>query len=500
MNLDFKNPFADYGTVVSGRRFIGRKSSLLVVENRVFRPQEPGNLAIIGEPRIGKSSLVHKAVMERKEEFIAKRLIPIWINLATFDHSQSFFRSLVINCRDELEDLDLLSEPIDRSSERALHSELTWSEGYGRIQRFFQKIRQSGTRILFILDEFDHARYLFKNNISGFQGLRELSYRPEWRVAFITTSRRTIREIEEHTQAISTFDGIFQKYYLSMFDDNDFQIYFSRFDSLDSAISSNDKKQIDFYCGGYPYLLEMIGYEIAEIFRETEQVNIDESFKRTESSILDQYDRMLDLMQEDDSLNKLLQILIGPIIDVKQTNIDDFLRYGLIKLTDDGQYKAFSSHFYGYLKLIERQIELWPIWRKTELALRHLITTKMIEKYGDQWINKLEKSKPNLKGIFDRCRRFQIQETKSFGSRASQNLIDFTYPKDLFAIMYVEWKEIFGPTLGKDKAYWDQRAQLLSKIRNPLAHIRDSVLAEHERQLAEGYCKEILATLKVITS
>ena len=496
MSLDFENPFADYGTVVSGQRFIGREKSLLAIENRVLRPQEPGNLAIIGEPRIGKSSLIHKAVMERKQDFIDKRLVPIWINLATFDDSQSFFRALVVNCYDELEDLDLLSEPINLTSERALQVGLAWSESYGRIQRFFQKIRQSGTRILYVLDEFDHARHLFKNNISGFQGLRELSYRPEWRVTFITTSRRTIREIEEHTQAISTFDGIFQKHYLSMFDNNDLQIYFSRFDSFGSAISLDNKKQIDFYCGGYPYLLEMIGFEIAEMFREIEQLNIDESVKRVESSMLDQYDRMIALMQEDGSLNKLLQILIGPIIDVKQTDVDNFLRYGLIKVTDEGQYNAFSSHFRNYLKLVERQVELWPIWRKTELALRELITTKMIEKYGEQWNSKLEKSRPNLKTLFDNCRTAQINEMKSFGNRASQNIIDFTYPKDLFDIMNVEWKEIFGPILGKDKNYWEQRAQLLSKVRNPLAHLRDSVLAEHERQLAEGYCKEILAALQ----
>lgn len=496
MNLDFENPFADYGTIVNGSRFIGRKTGLLAIENRIFRPEKPGNLAIIGEPRIGKSSLVYKAVMERKKEFVAKRLIPIWINLATFDHPQNLFRALVINCCDELEDLDLLSESISRASKRALQNDLTWGEGYGRIQRFFQKVLHSGTRILFVLDEFDHARHLFKNNISGFQGLRELSYRPEWSVSFITTSRRTIREIEEYTQAISTFDGIFKKHYLGMFDNDDLQVYFSRFEPLGITISLDDEKQqIDFYCGGYPYLLEMIGYEIVEVFRETEQLNVNESAKRAEPSLLDQYDRMIDLMQEDGSLNKLLQILIGPHIDVKQTDIDDLLRYGLIKLIKNEEYRAFSSHFHDYLRLIERQVELWPIWRETELALRHLITTKMNEKYGEEWINKLEKSKPNLKKIFEDCRLAQTREIGSFGNRASQNLIDFTYPQNLFDIMFAEWNQVFQGILGKDKSYWGQRAQLLAKIRNPVAHIRDSVLAEHERQLAEGYCKEILAIL-----
>ena len=228
MTVDFENPFADYGNIVRGERFIGRRDSLRVIENRVIRPREPGNLAIIGDYRIGKSSLVDKAIIERRDELVAKRLLPIWINLATYDQAPIFFRSLVMRCYDDLEELNWLSDPIRYAANRALQDELSWSEGYGRIQRFFEKVRQVGIHILFVLDEFDHARHLFKGDISGFQGLRELSYRPEWRVTFITISRRTIRDIELQTQAISTFDGIFHKHYLAMFDEADVQEYLER--------------------------------------------------------------------------------------------------------------------------------------------------------------------------------------------------------------------------------------------------------------------------------
>jgi hypothetical protein len=119
----------------------------------------------------------------------------------------------------------------------------------------------------------------------------------------------------------------------------------------------------------------------------------------------------------------------------------------------------------------------------------------MIEQYGEQWIEKLDTARPSLKAIFQRCREAQQKEEQSFGGRASRNLIDFTYPQDLFAIIFAEWN-IFKMILGKDKNYWDQRAQLLAKIRNPLAHNRDQALYEYERQIAEGYCKEILTILK----
>lgn len=493
--LDFENPFADYGNIVRGERFIGRRDSLRVVENRVIRPREPGNLAIIGDYRIGKSSLVYKAVIERKPELIAKKLLPIWINLATYDQAPIFFRSLVTRCYDEMEDLGWLTESIKYAASSALQDELSWSEGYGRIQRFFERIRQADFRILFVLDEFDHARYLFKGDISGFQGLRELSYRPEWRVTFITTSRRTLRNIELQTKAISTFDLIFYKHYLGMFDGPDMQEYFARLSSVGIAVTSPLQERVSFYCGGHPYLLEMLGYEIIELFREQRRVDVDQAARRIGRSFLDQYDHMVDILSEDGSLSKMLQILFGPAVDVKQTDVDEFLRYGLVKPTDRGDYVAFSAHFQTYLKLIERQIDLWPIWRETEIALRHIVTFTMLELYGEQWIDKLEKARPHLKSILQGCREAQQKEEKSFGSRASRNLVDFTYPQDLFAIIFAEWNT-FKSIFGKDKSYWDQRAQLLTKIRNPLAHNRDEALYDYERQIAEGYCREILTTLQ----
>jgi hypothetical protein len=177
-------------------------------------------------------------------------------------------------------------------------------------------------------------------------------------------------------------------------------------------------------------------------------------------------------------------------VDVKQTDVDDLLKYGLIK-PEQQVYVAFSAHFQAYLSLVEREMDLWPIWRDAEKALRYLITTKMVEQYGEEWVIKLEKARPNLKNIFDKCREAQQKEERTFGSRASRNLIDFTYPQDLFAILFGEWK-IFQPILGKDKPYWQQRADLLAKIRNPLAHNRDEAIYDYERQIAEGYCKEIL--------
>jgi len=498
MDRDFANSFADYGTIVHGERFVGRKEDLQIIESRVIRPQEPGNLAIIGDSRIGKSSLVYKAVIDRRDELIAKRLLPIWFNLSSYDRAPVFFRSLVTRCIDNLEDLGWLSLKIQQSAVQALQDELSWSEGYSRILRFFEKVRKEGVRVLFILDEFDHARHLFREDISAFQGLRELSYRPEWRVSYIVTSRRTIRDIELQTQTISTLDGIFHKHYLGMFDADSIEEYFGRLASIGISDDVSLREKIAFYCGGHPYLLELLGYEVVELFREEQVVDIDKAARRSMHAFLNQYDRMRELLREEGNLDKILQILVGPVVDVKWTDVENLLKYGFIKQDEQGTYTAFSEHFQTYLEIIERQFDwdLWPAWRQTEKALRQLITRIMRRKYGENWIEALEKAKSHLKRtIFDRCREAQAKEERVYGNRASSNLIDFTYPQDLFTIIFAEWS-VFEEILGRDKNYWEQRSQLLAKIRNPFAHNRDEVVYDYERQIAEGYCQEILAVIK----
>ena len=240
----------------------------------------------------------------------------------------------------------------------------------------------------------------------------------------------------------------------------------------------------------------MLGYEIVEMFREQQKIDVDYTARRIEQSFLDHYDHIVDILSEGTSLHKLLQILFGPVVDVKQADVDQLLRYGLIKSTDQGTYVAFSAHFQTYLNLIGREVDLWPIWRQTETALRHLVTTKMLERYGEQWIKRLENAHTSLKAIFEKRREAQRREEMTFGSRASRNLIDFTYPQDLFDIIFTEWNTIFNFIFGKDKNYWKHRADLLAKVRTPLAHNRDEVLHDYERQLAEGYCKEILMVVK----
>ncbi|GER86082.1 hypothetical protein KDW_02440 [Dictyobacter vulcani] len=503
MTLSVENPFANFGTIVSGVQFIGRKERLRDIEQRVISPIDGGNLAIIGNPRIGKSSLAYHAIMDRKNELLHKSILPIWINLATHETPIEFFRALARSSRDILDDLDKLKSPLREAATDALQPHITWQETTQYTQRFFELIRREGMRILFVLDEFDHARNLFRGHVTSFQGLRELSYRPEWRVTFITISRRSIRDIETQTQAISTLDGIFDKLYLSTFNSEDLQEYVQRLTNTGIVIDTQIVERISFYAGGHPYLLAMLGYDMIENFRKQQTIDIEMAAHQRNEALISFYDQLIAPLHEGFHLDKLLQVLFGPNVGIKQTEINEFLHYGLIKKGIDGVYLAFSQHFQSYLSLIDREVELWSIWREAEKALRLVIAQTLQQKYGDSWFDQLDKLYPrfaldeNNKNLFQRCRENQQKDIQNWGDRASTNLLDYTYSKELFDIISKEWSNAsFKTIFGKDANYWQQRGQLLGKVRNPLAHNRDEAISDHERHIAEGYCKEILETLR----
>ena len=501
--MNFENPFSDYGKIVCGKRFIGRGQIIDVVESRIIQPTNPGNLAIIGVHRIGKSSLVYKTIVEQRDKLISKGILPIWKGLSSYDQPSDFFHSLIDEYANEIEDLDWMTERIQHSADRALETNASWD----RIKRFFKEVQSAGYGVLFILDEFDHARNLFKGE-TAFQRLRELADYPDYRLSLVLTSRRGIRDIELSAGSSSPFHNIFQVQRLAMFNDEDLEIYFSRFSDIGIPISDENRKRVLFYSGTHPYLLEMLGWEIVERFRQNheQEIDVDKAADNIQQSIFDHYDDMIRLLREEETLNKLLQILFGPAIDVKPADATELENYGLIKSTDESPYVAYSEHFHDYLKLHERATEftddLHAIWSKTENALREIITITLSGAYGDDWIDELEKTRPNLKQVFDKCRQAQQKEEKLFPDRASQNLIDFTYPADLFRVILAKemWNQHFQSIFGEYTGYWDERGKFLAKCRTPLGHNRDNILKPDQRKIFEAYCDEILGVLSFVSS
>ena len=167
---------------------------------------------------------------------------------------------------------------------------------------------------------------------------------------------------------------------------------------------------------------------------------------------------------------KLIQAIIGPVYDITSTDAEKLERYGLIKKSEEKTininhtthiaYEPFSEDFGNYLNMIRRETPIWNLWSTTETKLRGLVNTWLIEKFSENWVSKFRKLQKKEEFIVG-LELAQEKEKRSFPETYSTNLLDFTYPADLFdKFMRVEWKW-FKSIFGKEAKDWKPKFDML---------------------------------------
>ena len=274
-----QNPFVNARMQVEKEKFIGREEEIkdnymVSIEECIFTGDSPSNLAIIGIPGIGKSSLARNAIFARKKDLTDKNIVPIWIDVTSND-SQHFLGTLAYNCAAEMDKLDWLTESLQNSAKEIkeyVQSELDIQD---KIRDFFAKVKKAGYGTLFILNRFDHAGSIFEGDMT-FQLLNQLANsRDDYRLSWVLTSHQSIEKVEDQAGSVSPFSKLFPiPIRLAMFNDKDLHTYFSKL-SETVPISDDDRKRILFYCGCHPYLLQVLGYHIVSMHNKTSTIDVD---------------------------------------------------------------------------------------------------------------------------------------------------------------------------------------------------------------------------------
>jgi len=511
MNNSFENPFANYGRAISGKDFIGRAIQIKEFESKVIFPKDSGNLALIGFPRIGKTSIAEQTILKYHDYLLQNKKIPIQINIGTISETYAFFKLLVSKTYEFFEENNVVNELLLKYANLVREHHNSWETLKGHVERFFEKVNTAGYRVIFFIDEFDYARIIFKDQFYSFQELRELGYRSTFKVSFVTTSRRSIRDIEIYCIGGSNLDLIFKKEYISMFDDNDIADYYNKIEIVGIQLNETHKQRIEYYCGRHPYLLTVLGFEIVESYRNNQTSDIDIIFKKIQLDFIDYYNQLINLLKEDNSFTNLLQIIFGPQITITEPDINELLTYGMIKPSEK-YFTTYSLHFQGYLKLKVKDekidIETWKLISLTEKGLRNFIHSVLSNKFNNDWINELPKKyesesdkgkQAKRKWLLELIKRLETQRTdyiNLYGSLGNLNLLDYTYLDELYQLIKAEWNDIFGAIFGKTTNYWDECFKLIAKVRNPVYHQNPEVFPSSIYQKVDEYCTELLEILE----
>ena len=494
---NLNNPFSNCRNPVYGERFVGRHEIIRSIKQRVLNPSG-GSLAIVGSPRIGKTSLANHVFIDPQDSLIEKKFLTFKIDLSTFSNHLELFQKLVMETLDTLNDTNSQDEKLESIGEDLLTQNAPEIVIQHQVYRFFKGIKRAGWSVVAVIDEFDQARQIFKDGI-GFEALRTLAYEPKYGVNLVTTSRRPLHIITEQcNKDVSNFDNIFQTKYLQCFSFDELTELLNKLERIGLKVNP---ELVDFVwdnTGGHPYLASVLASDLAQSWLNNHQYNLDDALTNSRDEFLKHYDKSIKLLKEDGNLDQmLLQTIFGPVTEKTISKAGGLEKYGLIKQHKNGCYMAFSSHFEDYLRSVDRSTDLWNFWDETQRKLRKLVDELMTEKYGNlDWIPLLEKEDIKFKyEVFDKCRKLQTREGKRLDSRAFVSLLDFTNMNDLWKIIDQHWN-LFQPILGKNKGYWKLRLELLSTIRSPMAYQRsNTVFTEYELEEVKEHCEDILNLL-----
>ena len=188
------NPF-HYGNPVPPSRFIGRAEALRTVFGRINNGE---STAVVGEPHIGKSSMLH----------YVRRNWPSWLS------GGAAYAFITVDCHalhQAYTPTDFWAEALDAAAEtfadpaaqRRIEAARAGGYDSSRLRRVFEHLAQSEQRAVLLVDEFDVLLYHPNFNTSDFFGtLRSLAIHTGG-LSLVTFSRLSVAEMNRRTHALS---------------------------------------------------------------------------------------------------------------------------------------------------------------------------------------------------------------------------------------------------------------------------------------------------------
>src|ERR1019366_8820197 len=382
------NPFCDVGSVVTGRRFIGRKQEIGLLSHRVLNPAGYGSVAVVGLPKVGKTTLVHHVFRESERDLAAKGVLSARLETGTFDRWQTLFRAMASDIAEAAVRLERGSRKLAEIAALLQHS-VADEQLFPLLTKFFRCARQDGVRSVVILDEFDAARYIFTGADRCFHLLRELASNPEFKIALVIISKRELEDISGMAGHNSNYwANVLTTCYVRPFNDAEVECFFETLRTAGIELSTSERAQLLSRSGTHPMLLDLVGFDVVRRWQEAEPRLIREEL---DSEFVKLFGQICEVLEVGKRLSKLVQILVGPVYDASQMDMDALVRYGVLAKNQEG-FRAFADSFGEYLPLVARTIDVWPLWRETETSLRRAVEMLLDEFYGNQWENALVKA------------------------------------------------------------------------------------------------------------
>ena len=485
------NPYADFGGTVLGERLVGRGTELRTIASRIFGKGGFGSIAVVGLPRIGKTSLVSEAIRRAKQEnSVWRRTVVAHASVGTVGSVDSLFKLLVDDFIHSIRERGIEDDFLRQRLEEAKSATVL---DFHAVRTVFKNLHRADIRAVCVLDEFDAGRRLFEDKPQCFHWLRELCSNPEFKAAFVLISKRRLQDVARLAGHESNYwANVLMTLPLKPLSDGDTRKFLSRLEATGVALNDGVRSKVLSLCGSHPFLLDAFAFHAWNAVRQNGRISIEWVDLTCRELLSDYFEQVSRVLSDGPMLSKAVQVFVGPQWDVRSTDVDALCELGVAHRDDKGLLRCFLDPFEEYLQVVQRSIDIWALWCETERVLRRVLEQRLEQKYGRDWPNKLCRDKPKLRNLVTNCMEKRTKELRRYSSGAEESILAYSYPQDLYDLMVTDWKRLGAPLLGSDHQRWAVKFNLLSRVRTPLAHNRHEAVSAGERDQAKGICQEIL--------
>jgi superfamily II DNA or RNA helicase len=141
-------------------------------------------------------------------------------------------------------------------------------------------------------------------------------------------------------------------------------------------------------------------------------------------------------------------------------------------------------------------VDVWPLIRKTELALRKCVRELLVQRYGSKARDRVlahlgTEEAERISQTVAQYRRRYSGSADDFAP--SEDPLDYTYLKQMMRVISQEW-QLFQPIF-KDRKFIDNKVSEIAVVRNDEAHFRG--IPPVEKMRAYVACSDLLARLQL---
>lgn len=519
INLNI-NPFASPTEEATGGDFIGRKLVLKKMHEYIISPDKISNYHIVGLPRIGKSSLLKAFKAMVQENHYSHDLVVIYISLNECDNSSDIWKIIGKGIRKELKKQFNSSDKYNVFIEELEFEDIDENRiDYDYVCSVARCMKSSGFLGLILIDEFDAFSTIATKGTVG--QVRTLFSSSEYGLRAVVASRRMVERIEKEVEgALNSNVSILAPTFvngckLKAFNEDDMKEYWASIDKkIDGIVSNRYKKEVNYYVGTHPCLLNLLnGSYWAEIDTKEYISNNTVNLKLSQELVKKLHDSFNWAVWRDMEKWQLLRSLIlstwGPDDEIPNSELSELERYGIIDISQclsesNGPIRiAISRYFTEWMNLKRYVLPFGDEWSKAEGNMRKIVKcfcNDMYQGYEPKMINHLETKHANTfeknidprftaKGRFDAMKNKMNKAINKYPDMSS-SIIDYSDPSDLPEIFFKrEWawfQQIFSKTWDE----WKDKFATMNEIRNIKLHNNQGV-PQARIELAKKYCHEV---------